>query len=75
MNDNLQQIAYRIDDDVSLAAIDPLEGIKATLPTSFGCFDTLGVLSIPRLLGLPCAPLPSEVNYKIFYVILIDKIG
>lgn len=43
MNDNIQEIAYRIDDNVSFAAIDPLEGIKATLPTRFGCLDTLGV--------------------------------
>lgn len=43
MNDKLQQIAYRIDDDVSLAPIDPLEGTKATLPASLRCLDTLGV--------------------------------
>ena len=43
MNDNIQQIPHRIDDDVSFAAIDPLESIKASLPTGLGCLDTLGV--------------------------------
>lgn len=43
MNDNIQQIADRIDDDVSFAAIDPLESIKASLPTGLGGLDTLGV--------------------------------
>jgi len=43
VHDGFQQIAYCIDDDVSLASVDPLEGIKATHPASFGCLDTLGV--------------------------------
>jgi hypothetical protein len=34
MNYNIRQVAYRIDDDVSLATIDPLEGIKSTLAAS-----------------------------------------
>jgi hypothetical protein len=43
VNDDFQQIAHCVDDDVSLASVDPLEGIKPTLPTCFGGLDTLGV--------------------------------
>jgi hypothetical protein len=85
MNDDVQQIAYCIDDDVSLASIDPLEGIKSSLPASFGCLDTLGVYHpgccvfvTPSFLafqfaqgGIDLSPSPIQAS---FAVVVVDAV-
>jgi hypothetical protein len=85
VNDDFEQIAFCIDDDVSLTSVDSLEGIKAALPTSFGCLDTLGIyhsgcwlLIAPAFLAVPSTQsgvdlLPSPVQAP-FVVVVVDAV-